>query len=464
MGLAYISRALKDIGCSVKCVDLLWETRDQVAIIHALRDFKPDVVSVSIRNLDNLTFLDPIYFAPQVNRIVLCCRKYSDAAVVLGGTGFSVASRDLMHYTKADYGIVGEGEVSCAQLICNLRDGCKDFSGISGLCYWKDGRLVSEAAQCAITLESKIFPDRSIYDPRYFRESITTATDLTRTLQPAFETMQSRRGCSLGCTYCIIRNTEGTTPRCKSPEVVAAEMQRICRDNPLVREIEFVDATFNFPVDYAKAVCEAMIQCGLTTPWFCQMSPKYIDKELIDLLERANCIRVELGTDAFADPVLEKLNKGFDFAQVYEVDTLFSASSIDHTHCVFFGGPGETVETISETLRIATTELHPAQVYANLGIRILEGTGLQKIAMEKGIIAEDHPMLIPTFYVESEIVDSSECLDQLRDTVLSQNNWYLWWGLSGCRIQDRIPEVRKLLSEWEEDFHITMDEPMTMVV
>ncbi|WP_172381203.1 B12-binding domain-containing radical SAM protein [Streptomyces sp. MNP-20] len=459
IGMAYISAAAKRAGHEVDVLDLLWESRELKAVRERLTAKTYDVVGIAVRNLDNLTFIDPIFFGPMTEKIVRCVRKYTSAKVVLGGSGFSVEPLSFFEYAQPDFGIAGEGEAGIVQLLEYLEVG-GSLNDVSGLCYLDDnGRFRQNPSNSAFDLGALV-PDRSVYDPRYFEEGVSAASDLTRDTQPAIETLQTKRGCKLYCSYCIIRKTEGKGNRFKEPAEVVAEIQRAMRENPAVREFEIVDATFNYPLEYAVEVCEEMVRAKLDVPWYCQLTPNAVTPEFVELLTAAGCIRVDLGTDALTDEALQDLMKGFDMARVLEIDRLFTASPIEHTHCVFLGGPGETPAALKESIRFTERFLNPAQIYANLGIRVLSATKLEKQAVKAGIMKEGQGTFVPAFYVEPDVLASRETLDFVRDSYLSHKNWYLWWGLGGQNLTDRSTDAMRTVAEMRREYEYVMrDKP-----
>ncbi|MFD3734122.1 B12-binding domain-containing radical SAM protein [Streptomyces sp. NPDC058632] len=459
IGMAYISAALKHAGHDVDILDLLWESRELKAVRERLTTDTYDVVGIAVRNLDNLTFTDPVFFGPMTEKIVQCVRKYTGAKVVLGGSGFSVEPLSFFEYAQPDYGIAGEGEAGIVQLLDHLESGGR-LEPISGLCYLdENGKFCQNQSNSAFDLGA-LEPDRSVYDPRYFEEGVSAASDLTRDHQPAIETLQTKRGCKLFCSYCIIRKTEGKGDRFKEPAEVVGEIQRAMADNPAVREFEIVDATFNYPMEYAAEVCEEMIRAKLDVPWYCQLTPNAVTPEFVGLLHAAGCIRVDLGTDALTDEALSDLMKGFDMARVLEIDRLFTASPIEHTHCIFLGGPGETPQALRESIRFTERFLNPAQIYANLGIRILSGTKLQRQAVKAGILREDQGTFVPAFYVEPAILADRDTLDFVRNAYLSHKNWYLWWGLGGQNLTDRSRDTIQAVADMRQEYEYVMrDKP-----
>ena len=148
--------------------------------------------------------------------------------------------------------------------------------------------------------------------------------------------------------------------------------------------------------------------------------------------------------------------KGFDLARVVEVDRIFTASTIEHTHCVFLGGPGETPAALRESIEFTERYLNPAQVYANLGIRILSGTKLLKQAVKAGIMHEGQGTFVPAYYVEPAILEDRATLDFVRDAYLSHKNWYLWWGLGGQDLASRAHYSVETVAEMQREYDYVM--------
>ena len=74
---------------------------------------------------------------------------------------------------------------------------------------------------------------------------------------------------------------------------------------------DIVDAVFNLPPRHAREVSEALIARGLNTPWTCYLNPLYFDQALANVMARAACSGVEIGSDSGTDEGLERLRKGF---------------------------------------------------------------------------------------------------------------------------------------------------------
>ena len=76
----------------------------------AIREFTPDIIGLSLRNIDNTDTTDPRGFVGQYRDIVDAIRSQSDARLILRGSGFTRFPAETLQALGADFGIVGEGE------------------------------------------------------------------------------------------------------------------------------------------------------------------------------------------------------------------------------------------------------------------------------------------------------------------------------------------------------------------
>src|SRR5271157_5908134 len=89
-----------------------------------VREFKPDYVGISIRNIDDMDVLNPTnYIGRILNMFIKPVREISQAPVILGGSAFSIFPEQLMKYYHADFGVLGEGERVFPELLRCLNAG-----------------------------------------------------------------------------------------------------------------------------------------------------------------------------------------------------------------------------------------------------------------------------------------------------------------------------------------------------
>ena len=94
----------------VRVLDFMFADDPMALVDRVVAEFRPELIGISVRNIDNQDSVHPEPYFPQVKDLVSHLKELGPAPVILGGAGFSVAPREFMEYTGADFGIVGEGE------------------------------------------------------------------------------------------------------------------------------------------------------------------------------------------------------------------------------------------------------------------------------------------------------------------------------------------------------------------
>ncbi|MBT8407135.1 MAG: cobalamin-dependent protein, partial [Deltaproteobacteria bacterium] len=112
LGLACVAAATRKAGHEVAYLDLMAQEDVRTVIKEAMEGLSPDVVGISVRNIDDQVMDSPGFLLEQVKEVVASCRSFSDSPIVLGGAGYSMYPESALEYLGADMGIQGEGEVA----------------------------------------------------------------------------------------------------------------------------------------------------------------------------------------------------------------------------------------------------------------------------------------------------------------------------------------------------------------
>ncbi len=110
IGCSMIAAALINAGHEVCQFDYLKQDNSLDALSQSIEEFSPELIGISIRNIDNVNLLNEQCYIESVKDIVKKIREVTYAKVVLGGPGFSLIPDFILKETSADYGIIGEGE------------------------------------------------------------------------------------------------------------------------------------------------------------------------------------------------------------------------------------------------------------------------------------------------------------------------------------------------------------------
>jgi radical SAM superfamily enzyme YgiQ (UPF0313 family) len=165
-----------------------------------------------------------------------------------------------------------------------------------------------------------------------------------------------------------------------------------------VHQFYFVDNTFNLPLRYAKEICRKLIDAGLKIRWWCILYPKHVDQELLGLMAKAGCEQVSMGFESGSKRILENMNKKFTLAEIRPISDMLSDHGIRRMGFLLLGSPGETRESIEESLSFADSlKLESLKITA--GVRIYPRTSLAEKAVEEGVVSPQDGLLQPRFYM-----------------------------------------------------------------
>ncbi len=387
-GMACVASALDAAGHDVRFLDLCFERNPVEASRRAAREFAPDIIGVSVRNIDNSDAIALRHYTPEAKSVFAALRESAPAAkVIAGGAAFGVAPEALFRDFGVDYAVAGDGERASVALVDALARG-EDVSSIPGTVRSVNGQVHFTPPGEDAALDELPSPSlhRWINLRKYERHGATIP-------------IQTKRGCVYKCVYCTYRNVEGWGYRTRDPELVANEIEEL-RRKAGVRSFDFVDSTFNSPPGHALQVCEAIIRRKLgvhldTT----NFTPAAVSDELLATMKRAGFRTLGITAESASDSVLEKLEKGFSAGKVHEVAERVEKAGIRALWIFLVGGPGETPSTLEETLRFAAWRLDRGDaVYVTVGLRIYPGTTLHRIALAEGTVSPESTLLDPVFY------------------------------------------------------------------
>ena len=375
LGLASVAGALVEGGHQVEQLDFLAAGEDYFRQLEeTMTRFQPELIGISIRNLDLEDSGAPAGFMGEVQETVARIRAGSRAPLVLGGPAFSLAPEPIMRLLGAEYGVVGEGERAVVQLADALRDDRPPQPGIIRRDPEKNPWHHVEYSRAIC--------------PYYLRWGGTM-------------NLQTKRGCPHRCSYCSYPLLEGTRIRRRDPDEVAEEAIRLQQLFD-ARYLFFTDSVFNDPGEHYLEVCEALVKRNNQVPWSGYFRPATLPRTAMALMKRAGLDTMEIGTDSGCDRTLAALNKGFSFDRAVAMNELAAEFEIPCAHFFIFGGPAEDEHTLKTSLA-NIEKLRPAVVFAFNGIRILPRTAIQRLAVAEGIIHGDDELLEPKFYHSSKI-------------------------------------------------------------
>lgn len=392
IGACIIAHASERSGHTVHLLDLMF-TRDATADVEsAVMRFQPDVVGLSVRNIDNNDMRNTVFFLENLRNIVHAVRAGTGAPIFLGGAAMGVMPEEILRLGDVSGGVIGDGETIFPLLADRISQG-GSFHDLPGVAYIENG-IFHRNPPAAIGFSA------ACPAPDYHRWLNTSAYRSHLATVP----IQTKTGCQFQCVYCTYPKIEGCTYRLKEPGSVADAVVRIAATG--LRDIEIVDSVFNAPLEHAMNVCAALARVRHHARLQClELNPLFFDDSLLTAMERAGFAGMGITLESASDPVLRGLKKGFTTREVHHAADVVRRHGIPCAWIFLLGGPGETEETVKETLRFAEQQIGPRDVaFFNTGIRIYPGTELETIARRQGVLSRaPGDMLLPVFYVSPDV-------------------------------------------------------------
>jgi radical SAM superfamily enzyme YgiQ (UPF0313 family) len=375
LGAAVVGTSLGAAGHEVAWFDALRHEQDAPAALEQqLEQVEPEVVMMSIRNIDSAAFPGVHRHFEEHLELARVCKRWGRAPLVLGGSGFSLMPGAFMAYLEADHGVVGEGERAAVELLAAI----------------EAGDSADRLIRASRVTPPFLAPDRALFDADwYYRRG-------------GMANLQTQRGCQLRCVYCTYPLLEGHKVRATEAEVVVDELEAIKRAG--IDHAFIVDAVFNRPEDHAAAICEEVLRRGLEMSLTGYFVPQGKLTELPGLLKRAGFDAVELGTDSLSDPVLEGMDKGFTADEAIDFSRRLDEAGVKQCHNLIFGGPGETLDTMKESVE-RMDAIDPTGMIATIGLRIYPGTPLARTAGYDESPDDPRNLLEPRFYIDEAVAD-----------------------------------------------------------
>jgi radical SAM superfamily enzyme YgiQ (UPF0313 family) len=404
IGLDYVLHAISPPH-QVKTIDMN-EVKSSSALAEVLSQYLPDIIGLSIRNIDNTDEDNVKTFIGNIRELIAVIRQHSKGLIILGGSGFTILPIECMARLDADFGIIGEGER--LQLLLQALERNERVDNIPGIVTRNSPATFTEP--WSWSFERGVLPDHS-YIPFYLKRG-------------GMLNVQTKRGCPFKCVYCTYPHIEGTRFRFAEPAEVA-NTARMLQDAG-ARYLYITDSTFNGHYEHSLEVAAAFRKAGISIPWGGFFTPTAPPPDYYTILAQAGLKHVEFGTEALADRVLASYGKPFHADDVFISHREALSAGLHVAHYLMTGGPGENEDTLRETLTNAD-RLEKTVFFIFNGIRLYPHTTLYNLAIKEGQIEPRCDLLEPVFYW-SPSLPRKTAIDLVKNHIGSRTNWVIGSG------------------------------------
>lgn len=167
-------------------------------------------------------------------------------------------------------------------------------------------------------------------------------------LKGPYSFIVTSRGCTGGCRFCIKHVSYQYSIRLRSPENIMAEIEMLCDLG--VRNIHMYADSFTVSRDQVMGLCRLIIESGIKIKWTCNSRVDYVDEEMLQTMARAGCWTISWGIESGNEQILRRVRKGTDPQKVTRALAWSKRAGIRNWGYFIIGLPGETEETIQETI------------------------------------------------------------------------------------------------------------------
>lgn len=340
IGIMSLSAVLKRAGHECVMFDQANPDTPNPVIVEAIRKERPDLVGLSFLSTTSYPYAKML--ARQIRGAGL------EVPLAFGGVFVSL-NADLVkrQCPEVDFVCRGDGE----QLILDLVERLDDPSEVAGVTWAKDGQVVTNPSRMLDRhLDQWPFPDRESL-ALDFVESMPLDVPAVLSLE-RFTTMQTSRGCPWPCVFCDIPIFNEGKWRSRSPAHVVAEFKHLQELG--YGSVYFVDDHFLLQPKRIEAICQGIVDNGVTIQWGCEGRVDSTAQHLFPAMAKAHCRTLMFGVESGSQAVLDRLKKEQTLAEVENAVDNAKDAGIEIVHGFFVvGSPGETVEDMRSTFDFA---------------------------------------------------------------------------------------------------------------
>lgn len=335
LSLAYLGAVLRNNGHDVRIHDLFYKQNE---------DFDPTPYDACGISCGTVTRTEAYRLANYVKE------KNPHTQVIMGGPHPTFYPKHVFEKTKTDAVIVGEGEDAVIEALT------APTGSIIQKPYIEPIDRIPHPARDLFEHEYEDYGDK-----KYRRLGKTT-------------TILTSRGCPNNCSFCSVSVQWTRKWRGHSPAYVLEELKSLYDDG--YRHIYIADDNFSVDQQRVIDICQGIVEEGLDIHWFCETRPDMQSQEMLDWMAKAGCYKIFYGFESGHPQILKNINKGFGPDVIRRAVAECKQAGITPHGLLIAGNPGETWETINETV----------QLFKELGV--VTGSGIMR-AFPKTWIADD---------------------------------------------------------------------------
>jgi len=369
-----------------------------------IRAFKPDVVGITCFTVQLV----------DVHNTISAAKRAGTERIVLGGPHISDFPHESVGLKDVDAVVKGEGQQPMLDLLTAWEAG-EEARGLPGIIAHPDDPIPENDVYFSNDLDEYPIIDRELVDYTRYYDVMGEGG--------MFTTVITSRGCPYRCTFC---NTPRHRYRVMSPERVCDELQA-CLDLG-IREIYFVDDTFNITNKRVHALCDEILRRGIEISWTVRFRVKGVDYPLLEKMKAAGCQRIQFGVEQGTEEGLLRLKKDVTSIEIENAFRLCREVGIHTVAYFMIGTPVErTRQDVADTIQYSI-KLDPDFVMFNL-MTPFPGTTLFDEGLRDGVLDLEpwtNFMRAPDESFKAQVWDEHFSREELREMLEDAYRQFYW--------------------------------------
>lgn len=391
------------------CKDLADITVDEYTINNSVDYILKEIYK---QKSDIVVFSTYIWNVDDTIKICKNLKKVSPhIKILLGGPEVSYDFEEFMREHKCiDYIIYGEGELTFREFI-EYSLGKKDIDNVDGLVYREDEDVM-------VNKPRQLIQDLNIIPSPY--ENIDKKEYENRIVY-----YETSRGCPFNCQYCLSSTIKGL--RFFDIDRVKMELKNLI--NASVKQVKFVDRTFNAKKEYALDIMRFIMENdnGFTNFHF-EVTAHLIDDDMLEFLSKCSpgLFQFEIGVQSTNEKTLKEVGRTQNFERLSHVVNKVSSFKNIHQHLDLIAGlPYEDYESFRNSFNtVFNLDIEQLQ----LGfLKMLKGSGIRKNSKKHEYIFKDYTPyeVLGNKYMTYDEILKIKDIEEVLEIYYNSNNFKL---------------------------------------
>ncbi len=331
LGLGYIVAYLRSHGISAELVDCTFMKQEEA--LEKVRRTSPRIIGIQAM------------FSMKDKALEFAKLLRKDCELLVAG-GPLATSNPEEFIQSFDVVAIGEGEQTMLEIVQAV-ESHSNFGDVKGITFRdKEKVIVTPPRDFIEDLDAIPFPAREQFNNKGYMKHYSSNFGYTTTA------LITSRGCPFECDFCS-RPIFGNTFRSRSANNIAQEVEEVERLG--YERVWFADDCFTLNRVRLIEICDELIHRKIKIGWECLSRVDTVDSDIARKMKEAGCVRVFFGIESGNDTILKIMKKQATVKQARKAVNIFKQSGIQVGAFFILGYPGETEETILDSVNFASS-------------------------------------------------------------------------------------------------------------